>query len=100
LLINADDLAKHLQSPKRACRACHPFYSRHAYVKAICRACKLAGVPHWHPNQLRHTTATMIRAAYGLESAQAVLGHARADVTQIYAERDAARAAQVIGEIG
>jgi hypothetical protein len=29
-----------------------------------------------------------------------VLGHARADVTQIYAERDLRLAAEIMGEIG
>jgi len=57
-------------------------------------------VPHWHPNQLRHTRATAIREAFGLEAAQAVLGHARADVTQVYAERNLALAAKVAAETG
>jgi hypothetical protein len=35
-----------------------------------------------------------------LEAAQATLGHSRADVTQVYAERDLALAAKVAGEIG
>ena len=42
----------------------------------------------WHPNQLRHTAATEIRKRFGLEAAQVLLGHSRADVTQLYAERD------------
>jgi site-specific recombinase XerC len=57
-------------------------------------------IPHWHPNQLRHTAATMIRRDYGLEAAQVILGHSKADVTQIYAERDAAKAIEVIRNIG
>ena len=43
---------------------------------------------HWHPNQLRHAVGTELRKRFGLEAAQVVLGHATADVTQIYAERD------------
>jgi integrase len=54
----------------------------------------------WHPHQLRHAAATEIRARYGLEAAQLVLGHAQADVTQIYAERDLDRARAIMGEIG
>jgi site-specific recombinase XerC len=50
----------------------------------------------WHPNQLRHTVATEVRARFGLVAAQAVLGHAKADVTQVYAERDLTRAAEVM----
>jgi hypothetical protein len=55
---------------------------------------------HWHPNQLRHTFATLARKKYGLEAAQVLLGHSRADVTQVYAERDEAAAVRVAGEIG
>jgi site-specific recombinase XerC len=35
-----------------------------------------------------------------LEAAQTILGHAKADVTQIYAERDAAKAIEIIRKIG
>jgi integrase len=54
----------------------------------------------WFPNQLRHTAATEIRRRYGLEAAQTVLGHSKADVTQVYAERDYALAARVAKECG
>lgn len=66
-------------------------YDRRSYRQAIVRACKRAGVPSWSPLQLRHTAATLIRSRYGLEAAQLFLGHEKADVTQIYAERDAAK---------
>lgn len=42
-------------------------------------------IPRWTPHRLRHTFATTIRATQGLENAQVLLGHARADVTQVYA---------------
>lgn len=77
-----------------------------AVVKANARRAQLAGtdnfdpVPHWHPNQLRHAQGTRVRREYGLEAAQVVLGHARADVTQVYAEADVAHAARVAAEIG
>ena len=51
-------------------------------------------LPHWHPNQLRHTAATEIRRQFGLEAAQVIFGHAKADVTQIYAERDTEKASR------
>ncbi|WP_246173510.1 tyrosine-type recombinase/integrase [Limnoglobus roseus] len=54
----------------------------------------------WHPNQLRHSFATLVRRRYGLEAAQVLLGHVRADVTQVYAERNEALAAQVVAEVG
>lgn len=54
----------------------------------------------WSPLQLRHTAATLIRMRYGLEASQVVLGHAKADTTQIYAERDLTKAHEVMAEIG
>jgi integrase len=54
----------------------------------------------WAPNRLRHSRATEIRERYGLEAAQAVLGHSQADVTQIYAERDIEKAARIMAEVG
>lgn len=41
----------------------------------------------WSPLQIRHTVGTAVRRRLGVEAAQAVLGHAKADVTQVYAER-------------
>lgn len=54
----------------------------------------------WHPNQLRHTFATNVRRLHGLEAAQVLLGHSRADITQIYAERDEAAAVRVAAQVG
>jgi integrase len=55
---------------------------------------------HWHPYQLRHAYATRVRKEHGLEAAQVLLGHSRADVTQVYAERNEALAAEVAAKIG
>ncbi len=57
-------------------------------------------IPHWHPNQLRHSFATRVRRKHGLEAAQVLLGHANANVTQVYAERDMRLAAEVAREVG
>jgi integrase len=54
----------------------------------------------WSPNQLRHSAATELRRRYGLEAAQVILGHSKADVTQIYAERDLALGVRVAAEVG
>ena len=54
----------------------------------------------WHPNQLRHSYATRVRREHGLEAAQVLLGHSRADVTQVYAERDVGLAVAVAAKIG
>ena len=54
----------------------------------------------WSPNQLRHAFATEVRKSKGLEAAQVALGHARADVTEIYAERDLSLAVEVAKAVG
>jgi integrase len=55
---------------------------------------------HWHPNQLRHSFATTVRRDHGLEAAQVTLGHAQAQVTQVYAERDLTLALKVAAAVG
>jgi integrase len=91
-------------------------YDTDSYRRAIHRGCDLAFPPdeqlkgdalkiwqserRWSPNRLRHTKGTEIRKTFGLEAAQVILGHAAADVTQIYAERDAEKAREVARKIG
>lgn len=50
---------------------------------------------HWHPHQLRHRRGTDVREKFGLDAAQAVLGHSDARVTEIYAEVKLETAADV-----
>lgn len=72
-----------------------------AYGRAIRRACDLAGIPRWHPHQLRHNYATEIRKRYGLEAARVLLGHCSALVTEaVYAERDHQAAMRIAAEVG
>jgi integrase len=54
----------------------------------------------WSPNQLRHAAATEIRKRFGIEAAQVALGHAKADVTQLYAERDLQKAESIMRQVG
>lgn len=75
-------------------------YTKDSYNRAVRRVCDREGIPRWHPNQLRHSVATEIRRQFGLEAAQVALGHARADVTQVYAQRDMALAEEVMRKIG
>ncbi len=75
-------------------------YTTDSYRRAITRACELAGVPHWGPHRLRHSAGTEIRKEYGLEAAQLMLGHANADITQVYAERDRVKAVSVALKFG
>ncbi|MBO0698082.1 MAG: site-specific integrase, partial [Zavarzinella sp.] len=75
-------------------------YSIESYGYAVARACRKAGVPVWYPYRLRHTYGTAIRKEFGLEAAQVLLGHSRADVTQVYAQANRDRVAGIVAQIG
>ncbi len=117
------------QAKKRALRqrrSRRDHYTVASYRRSIARACDLA-FPHpvlsevpseeltdiqraelrtwrkshrWHPHQLRHSVATGIRHRFGLEAAQAVLGHSAVGATQVYAERNMDAARDVMKAIG
>lgn len=56
---------------------------------------------HWHPHQLRHNAATLLRREFGLEAAQLTLGHASAQLTDaVYAERDRGKVIEIMRKIG
>jgi len=95
-------LARKKRTRKRAQRE---RYDTDSYRRAINygqQNARKAGVElaHWHPNQIRHTRATEIRKKFGIEAAQVALGHARADVTQVYAERNSELARRIALESG
>jgi integrase len=75
-------------------------YGASEYRRAITRAATAAGVATWSPNQLRHAAATEVRARFGLEASQVVLGHATARTSEIYAEKNLAAGAAVALAIG
>jgi integrase len=54
----------------------------------------------WSPNQLRHNAATYLRKQFGIEAARVILGHSSAAVTEIYAELDYAKAADIMAQVG
>lgn len=76
-----------------------PMYRRQGILTAIHRGCDRAGIPRWHPHQLRHTAATELRALFGPEHAKAVLGHSSLKITDRYAELDAAKAIEAAKKI-
>jgi integrase len=99
-----------LFSPKRAASRRFPNghgglkprerYDDGSYCQAVKRACKRAGVPIWTPNRLRHNRATEVRAVFGLEHAQAELGHRSIETAQIYAEKQTHLKREVALKIG
>jgi integrase len=100
---------------RRPRRAPGDVYDVHAYRRAVARGCdaadrwakagRVAGndermVPRWHVHQLRHSAATEIRKAFGLEGAQAALGHATLSAAQVYAEKNADTARRIAAAVG
>ncbi|MGE0760674.1 MAG: tyrosine-type recombinase/integrase [Pirellulaceae bacterium] len=75
-------------------------YTVRAYHQAIRQACLKASIDPWHPHQLRHNAATKLRKEYGLDVARVVLGHRSPQITEVYAELDHGRAAEVMAKIG
>ncbi len=60
----------------------------------------LEPIPNWCPLQLRHSRATEVNERFGIEAAAVSLGHAHADVTKVYAERNFKLARKVARESG
>lgn len=94
-------------------------YTTAAYRKAITYACDRAdqaakkqlreeGMPvpegrvvkRWHPHQLRHNAASLVRREMDLDAARAVLGHSSTKMTETYAELDLIKASDVMAKIG
>lgn len=98
---------------KRPLRRAGDCYTTASYGRAIARACEKAFPPPsslkskaeldqwridhaWSPNQLRHLFATKVRAEYGLDVSQVLLGHSSVGVTQVYAEVDRSKAIESV----
>jgi len=93
---------EYLFSPRRLDRVSHRFRVRYftgsynqSIAKAIGRANKKATakgtgaepIPHWTSHQIRHAKGHSVRADFGLEAAQAVLGHESIKSTQVYSDK-------------
>jgi integrase len=67
---------------------------------AIKNACRKLKIPIFTAHWLRHTAGTRIREEYGLDASQVTLGHANADITELYAGLDLNKAINVAREVG
>lgn len=100
------DLAAPLFSPTESEAArgreyvCGTQYSTATYRQAIKNACDRLKIDRWQPNQIRHTAATAIRKAHGLEAASAMLGHSLVETSQIYAESDLEAVLKLAAKVG
>ncbi len=54
----------------------------------------------WHPHQLRHNYATMIRKRFGVEEASNMLDHSSVKMTEVYAQRNRAQAVEIAKQVG
>lgn len=70
------------------------------YGRWIKIACKRAKVPYFTSHQIRHYHATVVREKFGLDAAQAALGHSSAKTTEIYAEVSSTLAKKVSEDLG
>ena len=95
------------KNPKRAKRDQYDTASyRRAIKYGITKVNRIRGaegkplIPSWYPLQLRHSRATELNELYGIEAAAVSLGHAHADVTKVYAERNLKLAIDVATKTG
>jgi integrase len=104
------------ENPRKTDRRIGECYTPASYRRAIERAVKKANeadaekaaeedrkpvvLPVWSPYQLRHAAATLARREFGLDGAQSLLGHRKADTSEIYAMLDADRARSIAAAIG
>lgn len=84
-------------------------YDTHSYRQSIDRAIERVnakrakeGLPpiRWKPHQLRHAKGDAVRQTYGIEAAQAILGHGSLEATQVYSARRLSLAKDVARETG
>ena len=73
----------------RRCPATGPLFTikRRTFSNVVKDACLAAKIPPFVPYALRHTKATELRDAIGIEAAQATLGHAQPSMTARYSTR-------------
>jgi integrase len=79
-------------------------YTQSTYYEAVQWACRQAQVPSWTPYQLRHSAGERITRRYGINGAQAVLGHSSSAMTKRYVSPsqriEEKTAAKIMSEIG
>jgi integrase len=108
----ADQTERFIFAPRatKNCRRYRDRYSSSSYREMVKRGIELLNkelaktctpaLPHWSPHQLRHAKGHAVRAAYGIEAAQATLAHDNISTTQIYSASRLALAKLVARETG
>ena len=75
-------------------------YSTQSYNRTIQRHIKLHKRDAWIPLQIRHARLTEIAAAHGPEGSRTVANHRHLKTTDIYLERDRAKARKIMDDMG
>lgn len=88
--------------PSEVAKAPRPglYYATESYARAVAKGAKKAGVPHWHPYQLRHLFAGKIRDLLTSEHAKEVLGHKHLSMTDHYTDVGLLKAAEAVRKAG
>jgi len=68
--------------------------THNSYSEHLVKACENAGVDYFRPHSLRHLRLTEVRNSLGIDTAQAVGGHAKIDQTAHYARLSDSKAEQ------
>lgn len=74
--------------------------TRASYSLAIKLACTKLKIKRFTAHWLRHNAASRFREEYGLDTAQTVLGHANASMTELYAHLNLDKAIEVARNAG
>lgn len=74
------------------------FYKQTHLARSVTYACRAAGVPPWHPYQLRHNAAVNLIANYGWEIARIALGHSTEEMTRRYGHDDLRKVAAAFAQ--
>jgi integrase len=95
---------------QRANRRYRKHYGTASYYRAIQRAIERVNVkreksgqkpiPAWFPHQIRHARGQQIREQFGIEGAQAHLGHDSMEATEIYSARRLELAKEIARKLG
>ena len=85
--------------PRKQTNLC-PYYETDDFDKAIGRAAKKAGVPHWSSHDLRRLAARLAEKETSLDGARAYLGQKSINMAAHYSGIDVKAAAKVAKKIG
>ncbi len=95
--VQPSQVSRARKAPRRTPGLCYQVTS---YAHAIATACLKAGLPHWHPHQIRHAAEQRVEKLYGLEGGRKVLGHTSISTTLGYSQRDLDGAAEIAEVLG